>query len=132
MRRNALVERDPRESVIPLRGPLRHGNFYRRHFQVAVRGYETEDGEKVPGALPAEKAGLRFHDLRHTCVSLLIAAGVHAKAIQERLGHSSIQITMDRYGDLLPSLDEAATDALDAIHAASLSPKAKIATLIRA
>jgi integrase len=115
----------------PQGGPLRHGNFYGRHFQVAVRGYTTKEGEKVPGALPAEKYGLRFHDLRHTCVALLIAAGVHAKAIQERLGHSSIQITMDRYGHLLPSLDEAATDALEAIHAASVVPGATVVELAR-
>jgi integrase len=105
----------------PQGGPLRHGNFYGRHFKPAVQGYE-KDGEKVPGALPPEKHGLRFHDLRHTCVSLLIAAGVHAKAIQSRLGHSSIQLTMDVYGHMLPSLDEAANDALDAAHAAAIAP----------
>ncbi len=104
----------------PQGGPLRHGNFYGRHYKPAVRA-----------ALPAAKHGLRFHDLRHTCVSLLIAAGVHAKAIQERLGHSSIQITMDRYGHLLPSLDEAATDALDAMHAAATAPPTNVRELGR-
>ena len=45
---------------------------------------------------------MRFHDLRHTCASLCIALGPHLKAIQERLGHSSITVTLDRYGHLFP------------------------------
>src|SRR5713226_2717899 len=44
-----------------------------------------------------------FHATRHTHASLLIAAGVHPKAIQARLGHSSIKVTMDIYGHLMPS-----------------------------
>ena len=58
----------------------------------------------------ARRAGLSgqatFHRLRHTHASLLIAAGVHLKVIQERLGHSSIQITADTYGHLLSSSEQ--------------------------
>ena len=53
------------------------------------------------------------HDLRHTCAALCIALGAHPKAIQERLGHSSITVTLDRYGHLFPKLDEALTGRLD-------------------
>ncbi len=55
------------------------------------------------------RAGLacRFHDLRHTSVALAIAAGAHPKSIQHRMGHSSINVTLDRYGHLFPELDEA-------------------------
>ncbi|MEW6046382.1 MAG: tyrosine-type recombinase/integrase [Bacillota bacterium] len=56
---------------------------------------------------------IRFHDLRHTCAALLIKQGVHPKVVQEILGHSSIQVTMDIYGDLLPGVDEGATRKLD-------------------
>ena len=49
----------------------------------------------------------RFHDLRHTSVALAIAEGAHPKAIQVRMGHSSINVTLDRYGHLFPELDEA-------------------------
>jgi hypothetical protein len=73
----------------------------------------------IPPAVPPEKLGLRFHDLRHTCAALLIASGTHAKVIAERLGHADIRITMNRYGHLLPAVDEAATDALDATYAAA-------------
>ncbi|MDP9074472.1 MAG: tyrosine-type recombinase/integrase [Actinomycetota bacterium] len=48
----------------------------------------------------------RFHDLRHTSVALAIAEGAHPKAIQTRMGHSSIRVTLDRYGHLFPELDE--------------------------
>ena len=51
------------------------------------------------------RPGLRFHDLRHTHAALLIADGWHPLAISRRLGHSTITVTMDRYGHLLPSLE---------------------------
>jgi integrase len=57
--------------------------------------------------------------LRHTCASLSIAAGAHPKVISERLGHSSIQITMDRYGHLYDSADEALAANLDAAFVAA-------------
>jgi integrase len=95
-------------------GPLRHGLVYGRYFKRAVRGY-TLRGKKVPGALPADKHSLRFHDLRHTCAALSVAAGAHPKLIQARLGHSSIQITLDRYGHLMPNVSEALAEKLDAL-----------------
>lgn len=80
-------------------GPLRHGNFYRRFFKPAV----------LRAGLDART---RFHDLRHTAAALMIAEGVHLLAVKERLGHSTIQITGDRYGHLFPSLEAALTDRL--------------------
>ncbi len=55
----------------------------------------------------------RLHDLRHTHAAWLIAAGEHPKAIQQRLGHGSISVTLDRYGHLMEGLDEGAADMLD-------------------
>src|SRR4051794_34970231 len=52
---------------------------------------------------------IKPHDLRHTCASVMIAAGINAKALSTYLGHSSITITFDLYGHLLPRyMDEAA------------------------
>jgi integrase len=104
-------------------GLLRHGLVYGRYFRRAVRGY-TLRGKPVPGALPTAKHNVRFHDLRHTCASLLIAQGAHPKLISARLGHSTIQITLDRYGHLFPSVEEALADALDAAFAAGATPVA--------
>lgn len=53
-----------------------------------------------PGRHPAYGPGPTFHDLRHTAVALAIASDAHPKAIQARLGHSSIGVTMDVYGHL--------------------------------
>jgi integrase len=50
---------------------------------------------ELPKALAAAKLPtVRFHDLRHSCASLLLSLGVHAKLVQETLGHSSYQLTM--------------------------------------
>jgi hypothetical protein len=53
------------------------------------------------------------HDLRHTAVAILISQGVHLEAIKRFLGHSSIMVTMDIYGHLFPSEQEALAKALD-------------------
>ena len=64
------------------------------------------------------KAGLpdiRFHDLRHTSATLLLAQGVHPKVVQERLGHSNISVTLDIYSHVLPDLQKEAADQLDRV-----------------
>ncbi|MFB0556602.1 MAG: site-specific integrase, partial [Dehalococcoidia bacterium] len=62
------------------------------------------------------KAGLphvRLHDLRHTHATLMLEAGVHPKAVSERLGHSSIRTTLDTYSHVLPGIQEAAAQHFD-------------------
>ena len=49
---------------------------------------------------------IRLHDLRHTSATLALGAGVHPKVVSERLGHSSIAITLDTYSHVLPSMQE--------------------------
>lgn len=71
-----------------------------------------------------DRQTLRFHDLRHTYISFLIAQGIHPKAIQEQAGHASITTTMDRYGHLLPSAGERVTAALSATFAQGAAPAA--------
>jgi integrase len=69
-----------------------------------------------------KEAGLpkqRFHDLRHGCASLLLAAGVPARTIMGILGHSQISLTMNTYAHLSPSLEQEAADALDRVLAGS-------------
>ena len=61
----------------------------------------------------AELRRIRFHDLRHTYASLLIAQGAHPKYIQVQLGHASIQTTLDRYGHLMPDAHAAEARKLD-------------------
>jgi len=63
-----------------------------------------------------DKAGLprmRFHDLRHSCASLLLVQGVSPRVVMETLGHANISITMDTYTHVLPELQRQAADAMD-------------------
>ena len=63
-----------------------------------------------------KKAGLpdiRFHDLRHTCATLLLTKGVHPKVVSEMLGHANISITLDTYSHVIPSLGDAAASAME-------------------
>jgi integrase len=65
-----------------------------------------------------EEAGLpdlRLYDLRHTCATLLLAAGENPKIVSERLGHASIAITLDTYSHVLPSMQEAAAEKLEGL-----------------
>ena len=59
--------------------------------------------------------GLRFHDLRHTSATLALEAGVHPKVVQERLGHANIGVTLDTYSHVLPNMQRAAAETLDAM-----------------
>jgi integrase len=63
-----------------------------------------------------KKAGLphiRFHDLRHTTASLLLAKGVHPKFVQELLGHASIAITLDTYSHAVPGMGDQTAKAME-------------------
>lgn len=56
---------------------------------------------------------IRFHDLRHTSASLLLSAGVHPKVVQEMLGHSQINLTLDTYSHVLPGLQDEAAEKMN-------------------
>src|SRR5262249_61495470 len=73
-------------------GPIGGSIFNKRHWQ--------------PARQAAGLDCLRFHDLRRTAVALAVAQGAHPKAIQRRMGHSTINMTLDRYGHLFPELDQ--------------------------
>ncbi|MEU1276511.1 tyrosine-type recombinase/integrase, partial [Streptomyces sp. NPDC005799] len=88
-------------------GPWRHANFYNRKWKPAVAA-------AIAAGLPKEP---RIHDLRHTHVAWLIAKKIPLPAIQARLGHESIQTTVDRYGHLVRELDDEITAAVEAVMA---------------
>jgi integrase len=63
----------------------------------------------------ARKAGLpriRLHDVRHSYASAALAAGIPAKIVSERLGHATVQITLDTYSHVLPGLDAQAAETV--------------------
>lgn len=80
------------------------------------RPVERQNLQRRSFAPLLERAGLRhirFHDLRHSAATLLLAQGVHPKVVQERLGHAMISITLDTYSHVLPSMQADAAAKLD-------------------
>jgi integrase len=84
-------------------GRLDQGNWYESRWQRAIKAAKEDGLTKTP----------RFHDLRHTHAAWLISAGVPLPVIQRRLGHKSIQITVDVYGGLLVQTHHVADLAID-------------------
>lgn len=78
--------------------PLRKENFIRRSFRPLLKR----------AGFPA----IRFHDLRHGTATRLLVQGVHPKVVQDRLGHSSITVTLDTYSHAIPSLGRKAARPL--------------------
>lgn len=58
---------------------------------------------------------VRFHDLRHTHATLLLRQGVHPKVVSERLGHATINITLDTYSHVMPDMQDEAAEKLDGV-----------------
>ena len=56
---------------------------------------------------------IRLHDARHTHASLMLRQGIHPKIVQERLGHSTIAMTLDIYSHVTPGLQQAAAESFD-------------------
>jgi integrase len=82
---------------------------YTTSFQAAIRRVNAALIEAEQEPLPR----IRLHDLRHTAATLMIVQGVHAKVVQERLGHYSASFTMDRYSHVLDTMQQGAADTLD-------------------
>jgi integrase len=62
------------------------------------------------------KAGIpeiRFHDLRHTCATLLLTQNVHPRIVQEMLGHANAAITLDTYSHVMPGMGDQAASAME-------------------
>ena len=58
---------------------------------------------------------IRFHDLRHSCASLLLAQNVHPRVVMEILGHSTITLTMNTYSHVMPQAQRQAVDLLQGL-----------------
>jgi integrase len=84
----------------PLGTPILARNLLCRHFKPILSRAELSPS-------------LRLYDLRHTCATLLLSANEHPKVVSERLGHSSVTITLDVYSHVLPSMQQGASDKLE-------------------
>ena len=79
--------------------PIRRDNLHNKSWKPLLRRAKLPD--------------IRFHDLRHTCATLLLTKGVHRKIVSEMLGHSSVSITLDIYSHVIPGLGEVAASAME-------------------
>ena len=109
----AIVLREHREFMEPITGPLADAGLV----------FTWEGGRPMlPDSISHSFAkvvrrlglgGVRLHDLRHTHASLMLREGVHPKVVQERLGHSTISVTLDTYSHTTPGLQAAAAETFD-------------------
>lgn len=79
--------------------PIDYRNMYHRHFKRILKEAELPD--------------IRLYDLRHTCATLLLSAGVNPKVVSERLGHADITLTLNTYSHVLPDMQDKATSKLE-------------------
>ncbi len=79
--------------------PLDAQNIVNRHFKPLLRRT----------GLPE----IRWHDLRHTCFTILLTRGTHPKYVQHLAGHASIQLTLDRYSHWMPSMGRNTAEGMD-------------------
>lgn len=91
--------------------PLDLPNLSKRFFKPILR----------TAKLPSE---LRIYDLRHTCATLLLEVGTNPKIVSERLGHASTTLTMDTYSHVLPDMQQAATEQIEAMLFSKAAAKA--------
>lgn len=101
------LEEHPSDGLLfhaPKGGTWRRSNFNGQVWKPALKAAGLDEA-------------LGFHVLRHTYVSHLLAQGENVKVIQERLGHASIQETMDTYGHLMSSAEQGTRDAIDGLMA---------------
>jgi integrase len=92
--------------------PLDAQNIVNRHFKPLLRR----------AGLP----NIRWHDLRHSCFTILLARGTHPKYVQHLAGHASIQLTLDRYSHWMPSMGKHTASAMDEALEADDAPEEEV------
>jgi integrase len=84
-------------------GPIHYRNLTQRYY------------EKILKEAGLEKEGFVLYSLRHSCATLLLIANTNPKVVSERLGHTSVKMTLDTYTHVLPSMQRDATDRLESL-----------------
>jgi integrase len=112
----ALARHSPMFPSIPLVFPSKwgtypHGDTLGHPLQISTLG-QREFKRLI---MAAGVRLIKFHGLRHTCATLLLQAGVLPHVVQERLGHKRIEITLETYAHVLPSMQQDAAAKLAAI-----------------
>lgn len=112
-----LIEKETFRTLISTAGKFQYGFLQRFRInwfcQVSLSAsiHRLFDVLRV-GRLPVT---LNLYSLRHSCATLLLSAGVNPKIVSERLGHSSIVLTLDVYSHVLPSMQQTAAEKLESL-----------------
>jgi integrase len=91
-----------------------HGLIFPSEVGTPMSGRNLYRAFKIRVKRAALPQTLRFHDLRHTCATLLLRQGVNPKFVQELLGHADISLTLNTYSHVLPDMGDAAAGGMDA------------------
>jgi len=114
-----LVEQLKKERKVVVAHKLKQGKHFNDYDLVVCTRYGNPlDSATLSKQLKAQAKKLsmpviRFHDMRHTHVTMLIKQNVNVKVISERIGHTSAKITLDKYSHVLPSMQKHVADELD-------------------
>lgn len=114
---SSAIEPLRKHKLLQSKERLQMGQAYMDHDLVIARvdgrpvNPRTFDDAWYRSLKRADVPVIRFHDLRHTHASLLLQQGVHPKIVSERLGHSTINITLDTYSHVLPGLQREVAEA---------------------
>ena len=110
----ALGDELARLELLKFEGFPEHGEELRDSLVAVASSGKRDTTHRFKPLL--KRAGLpeiRFHDLRHTCATLLLSKNVNPKVVSEMLGHASIAITLDTYSHVLPTMQESAAEAME-------------------
>jgi integrase len=91
-----------------------HGLIFPSEVGTPMSGRNLYRAFKIRVKRAALPQMLRFHDLRHTCATLLLRQGINPKFVQELLGHADISLTLNIYSHVLPDMGDAAAGGMDA------------------
>jgi integrase len=91
-----------------------HGLVFPSEVGTPISGRNLYRAFKIRAKRSSLPQTLRFHDLQHTCATLLLKQGVNPKFVQELLGHADISLTLNTYSHVLPDMGDAAAGAMDA------------------
>jgi integrase len=92
-----------------------HGLVFTTQIGTAINRHNLITRSFKPLLARAGLPEIRFHDLRHTCATLMLCGKIHPKVVQELLGHANVTITLDTYSHVLPNMQGQAAEKMDAL-----------------
>jgi integrase len=92
-----------------------HGLVFTTRIGTAINCHNLIARSFKPLLARAGLPEIRFHDLRHTCATLMLCGQIHPKGVQELLGHANVTVTLDTYSHVLPNMQGQAAEQMDAM-----------------